>query len=74
MSFFRFMASPVGRALRVVLGLVAMAAGMLFVTGSAGMALVVVGLIPFFAGAFDVCLFAPIFHKPLRGSEIRDAR
>lgn len=63
MSLFRFMASPVGRAFRVVLGLVTMATGMLFVTGSAGMVLIVVGLIPFFAGAFDVCLFAPIFHK-----------
>jgi len=73
MAFFRFMASRIGRALRIVVGLALMVMGMLFVRGNAGMVLVVVGLFPFFAGAFDVCLFAPMFHKPMRGSAFRKA-
>ncbi|MBT8191765.1 MAG: DUF2892 domain-containing protein [Acidimicrobiia bacterium] len=71
MGFFRFMASKAGRATRVVGGLVLIVLGA--VIGGAGWILAVVGLVPLLAGAFDVCVFAPLMRKPFSGDELRAA-
>lgn len=63
-TFFSFMASPAGRWLRVAAGLVLVVVGALL--GGAWWLLAAVGLVPLLAGAFDVCLLAPLFHRPLR--------
>lgn len=68
-AFFGFMASPAGRAARVVAGIALVVIGL--VLGGAGLIVAVIGLVPLLAGAFDVCLFAPLFHEPLRGSDMR---
>lgn len=44
-----------------------MRGGTLVIGGPAGWAVGVVGLVPLAAGAGNVCLFAPLFHAPLRG-------
>jgi hypothetical protein len=36
-----------------------------------GTGLALVGLVPLLAGAFDVCLFGPLFGLPLKGEAIR---
>ncbi|NNL70203.1 MAG: DUF2892 domain-containing protein [Acidimicrobiia bacterium] len=41
--------------------------------GGAGWILAVVGLVPLLAGAFDVCVFAPLMRKPFSGDELRAA-
>ena len=66
MAFVRFMSTTTGRAFRVVAGLVLIIAG-LAAGGTAGWVLAVVGLVPLSAGLANVCLFAPLFHAPLRG-------
>jgi hypothetical protein len=70
-ALFGFMASTAGRATRAVLGLVLVVLGI--VMGGGGLVLTVVGLVPLAAGVFDVCLFAPLFHQPLRGADLRKA-
>lgn len=75
MGFATFMASAAGRWLRVIAGLVLVAIGLIlaFQAGSmaAGIVIAVVGLVPFLAGVFDVCVFAPLFGAPFSGPKIR---
>ena len=68
-TFFSFMASPAGRAVRVVAGLVLVVLGALL--GGAWWLLAAIGLVPLLAGALDVCLLAPLFHRPLRAVDAR---
>jgi Protein of unknown function (DUF2892) len=64
-----FMASPAGRLTRAVAGVVLVVIGIAL--GGAWWILAAVGLVPLLAGAFDVCLLAPLFHQPLHGAEFR---
>lgn len=68
-SLFGFMATTLGRVTRVVAGLILVVIGLAL--GGAWWILAVIGLVPLLAGAFDVCLLAPMFGAPLRGSELR---
>ena len=54
---------------RIVAGNVLVLAGA--VIGGVGWILAIVGLVPLLAGAFDVCVFAPLFRMPFSGGEIR---
>jgi len=66
MAIAQFMASPMGRIARVVLGVVLIVLGFVL-GGGAGIALIIAGLLPIATGALDVCLIAPIAGLPLRG-------
>jgi len=66
MAIAQFMASPMGRIARVVLGLVLIVLGFVL-GGGAGIALIIIGLLPIATGALDVCLIGPIAGLPLRG-------
>jgi hypothetical protein len=59
------MSSSAGRLARIVAGLVLIIVG--FVLGGGWLTLSVVGLIPTFAGAFNVCLLAPLMGQPFKG-------
>ena len=74
MAFATFMASPAGRLLRVVAGLIVLGGGVWAIIASntiLGVVLIVVGLLPLLAGLFDFCVFAPLFGAPLSGSKVR---
>jgi Inner membrane protein YgaP-like, transmembrane domain len=74
MTFIRFMASGLGRALRIVAGLVIIGAGVYLLTAGSiavGTILAVVGLVPFLAGTFDFCILAPFLGYPLSGAKAR---
>lgn len=77
MGFAAFMASAVGRWLRVIVGLALVIGGLAlsFQAGSTvtGVIMVVVGLVPLLASIFDVCIFAPLFGAPFSGPKIRAA-
>ena len=64
MSFARFMASFTGRAIRIVAGVALALVGLLAVGGPGGLVLAAVGALPFVAGVFNFCLFAPLFGGP----------
>jgi hypothetical protein len=69
--FVKFMASTTGRIVRVIAGLALILWGVLGLGGTTGIILAVVGAVPFLAGLFDFCVFAPLFSNPLSGKKIR---
>jgi len=71
MGFAQFMASGLGRGLRIVAGIILMVVGLAVVGGTGGIVLAVIGLVPLLAGIFDVCLLAPLFGAPLKGADVR---
>ncbi len=70
-GFARFMSTPAGRILRVVVGVALVAWGATHFGTTAGIVVCVVGLVPLFAGALDVCLFAGLFSGIWSGKRIR---
>jgi hypothetical protein len=72
-AFFRFIAGTTGRVIRIVAGLALIAIGILWVGGTGGWILTVVGLVPLAAGLFDWCVFAPLFGLPFVGKRLRHA-
>lgn len=71
--FVKFMVSPAGRATRIAAGIALILGGIFGITGTAGMVLAAIGLIPLAAGVVDGCLFAPLFGYFLSGSRTRAA-
>lgn len=72
MELAKFMASPTGRLVRIVAGLILIALGIWVVESTLWQwVLIIVGLIPIAAGLFDFCLLSPLFGGPLAGKEIR---
>jgi len=72
-AFFRFIAGPVGRLIRVIAGVALIVIGLWLVQGVVGWILAIVGLVPLLAGIFDRCVFAPIFGLPFEGARLRKA-
>jgi len=72
-AFFRFIASPAGRVIRIVAGLALILIGLLALEGLVGWIVAIVGLVPLAAGVFDWCVFAPLFGLPFVGSRLRQA-
>ena len=70
-ALFSFLANSTGRIVRVVAGLLLIAIGLFWVQGTVGWILAIVGLVPFLAGAFDKCVFAPLFGLPFNGPQLR---
>ena len=67
MAFVRFMRSGAGRLLRIGAGVVLIWYGLTQMTGTAGVALAVVGVVPVAAGMFNFCLLGPLFGVTLMG-------
>jgi len=72
--FVTFMSSTAGRVARAVAGLALIGWGLAGLGGTTGIIVAVVGAVPLLAGAFDVCLFAPLFSCPLSGAKVRAAK
>ncbi len=70
MKFSLFMSSPAGRVLRVVAGAALVVVG-IALQSVLGVVISVVGAAVLLAGAFDVCLIAPILRLPFTGKRIR---
>jgi hypothetical protein len=70
MGFARFMASPAGRILRIVAGLVLLYVGFNVVGGGWGMALEAFGVVAILAGTLNLCLIAGLIGAPFRGRDV----
>jgi hypothetical protein len=70
-AFFRFIAGPAGRLIRVIAGVALIVIGLWLIEGVVGWILALVGLVPLFAGIFDRCVFAPLFGLPFDGVQLR---
>ncbi len=72
MKLVKLMATPQGRALRFLLGAGIFLVGVQ-ISGIGGYVLALLGLLPMFAGAADMCLLAPLFGYPIAGKQIRES-
>jgi hypothetical protein len=72
-AFFRFIASPLGRWIRIIAGAALIVIGLVWVKGTIGWILFAVGLVPLAAGIFDWCVFAPLFRLPFLGPRLRQS-
>lgn len=70
-ALVRFLASGIGRLMRIIVGLVLIVLGLFVVGDTAGWILAILGLVPLAAGLFDVCLIGPLFGVGFRGRAIR---
>ena len=70
MGFARFMASPLGRGGRIVLGLALIAGGIGVVGGGLGWIIAITGLLPLLLGIINGCILAPFLKVPFRGSDL----
>lgn len=68
MKFLSFMSTPIGRVLRVIMGLVIIAAG-LAIGGGVGLGLVVFGFLPPITGILGICPINPLVGRPIRCDE-----
>ena len=68
-AFAVFMASGTGRLLRIVAGLALIGWGWSMHERTAGIVLMVVGLVPLLAGVFNVCVIAPLIGAPFAGRD-----
>jgi hypothetical protein len=71
-SFAQFINSRLGRQVRLVVGVALIAWGFNSRGTAAGVILIVVGLVPLAAGAFDLCLISALLGGPISGSRIAD--
>ena len=70
MKFSQFMASPIGRIIRIVAGAILIAVG-IAMKSTGGYVIALIGALPLVAGIVDVCIFAPLFSMPFTGKAIR---
>ena len=68
-GFACFMASGIGRGIRIVAGLALIAWGWSMRGETLGMVLMIVGLLPLAAGVLNVCVIAPIIGAPFSGAK-----
>jgi uncharacterized membrane protein YphA (DoxX/SURF4 family) len=74
MAFARFMASPVGRILRILLGVALVFYGFRGLGGMEGggwgIAVAAFGAVGVIAGALNLCLIAGLIGAPFRGRDV----
>jgi hypothetical protein len=73
MAFAEFMASPLGRGLRVGFGGILIYVGLNLVHGVAGTVIALLGILPIVTGLLNLCILGPLLGAPLRGSAVRAA-
>lgn len=69
MRFLSFMNTSTGRVIRVIGGLVVLAAGIL-VGGGVGVALAAFAVLPIATGVFGLCPINPLVGQPMRACAV----
>jgi len=72
--FSRFMSSPAGRILRLIVGAGFLVVGFWFRDHTLGVIAMVFSILPLSAGAFDLCYISAILGGPLSGAKIRESQ
>ena len=70
MTFARFMAGPIGRTVRIVVGLTLIAWGW-SMNSTLGWVLAAGGLLATASGALNFCGLAPLFGAPFLGRDLK---
>jgi len=69
-GFARFMASPLGRGGRIVIGIALMFWGIGRVGGVMGWMIAIAGLLPLTLGIINGCVLAPFLRVPFKGADL----
>lgn len=72
MTFIKFMTSPQGRLIRIIMGIVLMSVGLFIVKGTPGIILAVVALVPIAGGVLDFCMVGLVLGYPFSGKNARE--
>ena len=72
--FVFFLASNTGRIVRIIGGFALVVLGRFGFSGMNALVVILIGAVPLLAGAFDICVFAPLFGAPLSGPKIRASK
>jgi hypothetical protein len=70
-GFARFVNSPTGRVARLIVGIGLIVWGFTQLGSTTGVVLIILGLVPFLAGAFDLCLVSALLGGPIQGARVR---
>jgi hypothetical protein len=70
-GFSKFLNSPAGRIFRLAAGMGFLVAGYLYRNHTLGVISMAWGVLPFSAGALDVCYISALLGGPLSGAKIR---
>jgi len=73
-GFAQFVNTPTGRIVRIIAGLGLIGWGYAQGAGAAGITLVVVGLIPLVAGAFNLCVISAMLGGTISGARIAKSK
>lgn len=73
-GFARFINSPSGRILRVVVGIFLVVWGYMQLPSGMGIVLIIIGLVPLVAGGFDLCLISALLGGPISGRKLRGGK
>ncbi|HVP59972.1 MAG TPA: DUF2892 domain-containing protein [Myxococcaceae bacterium] len=73
MAFAEWMATPLGRGLRVLVGALLIYIGLAVVRGVGGTVLAAFGVIPIATGLLNVCVIGPLLGAPMKGGTPRAA-
>jgi len=68
----RFLNSPSGRVFRLVAGTGFLVVGFVYRENWLGVLSMMWGVLPFSAGAFDICFISALLGGPISGAKIRD--
>ena len=71
MAFAEWMATPLGRVLRVAAGTLLIYVGLAVVHGIGGIVLAAVGVVPIVAGLLNLCPIGPLIGAPMKGASTR---
>lgn len=73
MKFARFMAGPIGRGARILVGIAVLIWGVTMLASSTVWGVVLLALGAFFiiVGVANICVFAPLFGGPFNGRKLK---
>lgn len=70
-NLFKFFASTNGRITRSVAGVLIIVLAYMYLDSPWNYVVMAFGLLPFLAGVFDFCIFAPLAKLPFSGKDLR---
>ena len=70
-QFTQFISSMAGRIVRIVFGIILIAGGFILRHQTIGIVLMIFGLLPLFAGLFDICVLTGIIGNKWSGKYVR---
>ncbi len=71
MAIAKFMAGPIGRGVRILVGLALIALGLFGgLDQTTGIIVAVVGILPVLAGVLNFCLIGPLLGAPFSGAKV----